>query len=111
MRKFRKGWPEPEEHKRPIIIAQYANDFIYPRLAPGALDELKRINPTIAPARRRHLQYRWFTPDPGYVKLNQHIADVCALMRAAPNMEVFKRSLNRAFPISDEQIPLPIEEE
>ena len=99
-----KGWPGPDGQKRPIIIAQYTNDFIYARLAPGVLDELKRINPTIAPGRRRHLQYQWFTPDPGYAKLNQHIAAVMALMRASPNWTVFQRNLNRAFPLPNAQM-------
>lgn len=98
-----KGWPGPDGQKRPIIIAQYTNDFIYARLAPGVLDELKRINPTIAPGRRRHLQYRWFTPEPGYVKLNQHITAVMALMRASPNWTAFQRNLNRAFPLPNAQ--------
>ena len=99
-----KGWPGPDGQKRPIIIAQYTNDFIYARLAPGVLDELKRINPTIAPGRRRHLQYRWFTPDPGYAKLNQHITAVMALMRASPNWTIFQRNLNRAFPLPNSQM-------
>ena len=105
-----KGWPGPDGHKRPILVANYTNDFIYARLAPGVLDELKRINPTISPGRRKHLQYRWFTPEPGYIKLNQHIAAVCALMRASPNMDAFKRNLNRAFPIENSQILMPFDE-
>ena len=104
-----KGWPGPDGQKRPILVAQYTNDFIYARLAPGVLEELKRINPTISPGRRKHLQYRWFTPEPGYVKLNQHIAAVCALMRASPNMDVFRRNLERAFPKLNDQIPLPLD--
>lgn len=105
-----KGWPGPDGHKRPILVANYTNDFIYARLAPGVLDELKRINPTISPGRRKHLQYQWFTPEPGYIKLNQHIAAVCALMRASPNMDAFKRNLNRAFPIENSQILMPFDE-
>ncbi len=101
-----KGWPGPDGQKRPIIIAQYTNDFIYARLAPGVLDELKRINPTMPTGRRKHLQYRWFTPDPGYTKLNQHIAAVMALMRASPNWTAFQRNLTRAFPLPNQQATL-----
>ena len=32
-------------------------------------------------------------------------------MKASPNWASFERNINRALPISDEQIPLPIEEE
>ena len=51
------------------------------------------------------------TPDPGYVKLNQHIAAVLALMRAAPNWAVFHRSLERAFPKQNETMPFPFDDD
>lgn len=42
-----KGWPGPDGVKRPVIIAQYTNDFVYNRLAPGVFEELKRLNPRL----------------------------------------------------------------
>lgn len=106
-----KGWPGPEGHKRSPLIGLYTNDIVYARLAPGVLEELRKRNPTVAPGRRRHHHHQWFTPDPGYVKLNQHLAAVIALMKAAPNWTAFQRSLNRVFPKMNEQIALPIDEE
>ena len=47
----------------------------------------------------------------GYVKLNQHIAAVMALMRAAPNWGSFHRSLERAFPVLTHTLPLPFDDE
>ncbi len=60
---------------------------------------------------RKDKHHQWFTPDPGYIKLNQHIAAVMALMRAAPNWAVFHRSLERAFPKQNETIPLPFDDD
>ncbi len=93
-----KGWSVPSGIKRPSVIGHYTNDFVYSRLAPGVLDELKRINPTLPTGRRRSTHHQWFTPDLGHPKLKEHLAAVTALMRAAPNWKVFIRSLERAFP-------------
>ena len=102
-----KGWPGPNGTKRPVIIAQYTNDIVYERLAPGVLDDLKRLNPTIpGGGRRRHKHFQWFTPNFGHPKLKEHLAAVTALMRAAPNWNSFQRSLNRAFQKRNQTIPM-----
>ena len=71
--------------------------------------ELRRVNPTLPTGRRQHRHHQWFTPDPGYIKLNQHLAAVTALMRAAPNWTAFQRGLQRAFPKLNENIPLALD--
>ena len=48
---------------------------------------------------------------PRLIKLNQHLAAVMALLRAAPNWGGFHRSLERAFPKLHETIPFPFDEE
>lgn len=106
-----KGWPGPDGTKRPVIIAQYTNDIVYERLAPGVLQELQQRNPTKPTGGRRHRHHQWFTPDFGHPKLKEHLAAVTALMRAAPNWGIFQRSLNRAFQKRNETIPLPFDDE
>ena len=100
-----KGWPGPYGVKKPSVIGHYTNDFVYDRLAPGVLQELRRLNPKTPTGYRRHKLFQWFTPDLGHPKLKEHLAAVIALMRAAPNWNSFKRSLSRALPKKDEQIP------
>ena len=63
----------------------------------------------MSPGRRRYTHTQWFTPDPGHPKLKEHLAAVTALMRAASNWDSFKRSLNRAFPILNTDIELPLD--
>ncbi len=105
-----KDWTGLDKMKRPSIIGHYTNDIVYARIAPGVLEELQKVNPTLSTGRRKNRHHQWFTPDPGYIKLNQHLAAVTALMRAAPNWTVFQRGLQRAFPKINDTIPLPIEE-
>ena len=93
-----KGWPGPEGVKRPQVIGHYTNDIIYDRLAPGLWDQLKKINPSSGPGRRKNRHHQWFTPDLGHPKLKERLACVTTLMRASPNWDVFMRLLNRAFP-------------
>ena len=94
-----KGWPGPEGVKRPSVIGHYTNDFVYSRLAPGVLDDLKKRNPTIpSKGRRKSTHHQWFTPDLGHPKLKEHLAAVIALMRASVNWDQFTRLLERAYP-------------
>ncbi len=101
-----KGWPGPEGNKRSPLIGLYTNNLVYDRLAEGVLEELKRLNPTIATGQRRHRHHQWFTPDFGHPKLKEHLAGVMALMKISRNWEQFHRHLVRVYPKMDEQQPL-----
>ena len=105
-----RGWSGPEGHKRTHQIAHNTNDLVYERLAPGVLKELRRKNPIVAPGRRKNRHHQWFTPDLGHPKLKLHLAGVMALMRAAPNWDSFKRSLQRAFPKKNITIPMALDD-
>ncbi len=103
-----RGWAGPDGHKRTPQIGHDTNDLIYERIAPGVLDELRRVNPILPSGRRKSKHHQWFTPDFGHPKLKEHLAAVMALMRAAPNWNRFKGDLNRAFPKVNTTIPLPM---
>ena len=105
-----KEWPEICSIKRPSVIGHYTNDIVYDRIAPGLLEELRRVNPTLPTGRRKNRHHQWFTPDLGHPRLKEHLAAVTALMRAAPNWTAFQRSLQRAFRKLNDKIPFPIEE-
>ena len=106
-----KNWESPEKEDRPSVIGHYTNDFVYARIAPGVLGELRELNPTLSQGGRRNRHHQWFTPDFGHPKLKEHLAAVIALMRAASNWEAFKRSVDRAFPKMNTTIPLPLDED
>ena len=105
-----RGWDGPGGHKQTHQVGRDTNNLVYERPAPGVLAELQRLNPMLSIGRRRNRHHQWFTPELGHPKLKEHLASVMALMRAAPpgNWTAFYRSLQRAFPKRNEDIPLPL---
>ncbi len=99
-----KGWPGPDGVKRPSVIGHYTDDIVYKRVAPGVFDELKKLNPALSGGGRKWRNHQWFKPDPGYIKLNQHIAAVIALMKASANWDKFQSNIRRAFPKLRDQL-------
>ena len=105
-----RGWPSIHAVRRPSVIGRYTNDFVYDRIAPGILDELKEKTPRFPSGTLRNKYFQWFTPDHGHPKLQQHLWAVVALMRAASSWDTFRRSLDRAFPKLNETIPFALDE-
>ena len=104
-----KNWQGPDGVKKPSVIGHYTNDFVYDRLAPGILAELKQINPKTPSGYRKVKHHQWFTPDIGHPKLKEHLAAVIALLKAAPNWDAFLGSLNRALPKINDTMELPFD--
>ena len=84
--------------KRPQYIGHLTNDLVYTRLAPGVLEELKRLTPRDERGRLKQHLHRRLTEDMGHPKLLQHLASVTALMRASDNWDQFKKMVDRALP-------------
>ena len=76
---------------RPSVVGKYTNDFVYDRLAPGILDELKQLNPKNEKGTRAVKHHQYFTADVGHPALQSHLTGVVALMRAASHWDQFKR--------------------
>lgn len=95
---------------RPSVVGKYTNDIVYERLAPNILEQLRRRNPPDEKHQRRSKHHQWLTEDIGHPALQRHLYMVIALMRSASNWETFYRSLQRALPKLNEQIPLALEE-
>lgn len=94
-----KKWPfDPESVRRPQVIGHYTNDFIYARLAPGVLDELRKKNPKDDKGRRKHKNFQWLTGEIGIPKLLAHFEGVTSLMKISDGMEQFRGLLKRVYP-------------
>ena len=104
-----KGWGSANGVKRPSVIGHYTNDFVYDRIAPGVLAELRSRNPVLPQGWRKGRHHQWFTPEFGNPRLKEHLEGVTALMRAAPRWDSFKRSLDRAYPKPGTQFPMAID--
>lgn len=102
-----KGWPSVHAIRRPSVIGKYTNDFVYERLAPGVLEELQRVNPTLPEGGRRSKHHQWFTPEHGHPKLRGHLEGVMALMRVSPSWRAFRKNLDIAYPKQTLNLELP----
>ena len=96
---------------RPSVVGHYTNDVVYDRLAPGVLDELRKLNPPDEAGHRRHKHHQWLTQDVGHPKLRDHLSGVIALMRVASNWDQFRRMLDKAFPKLNTTLALPFPED
>ncbi len=94
--------------KQPRYIGKLTNDLVYRRLAPGVLEELRRINPANERGQRKHKHFQWLTQQIGYQKLVQHLAAVTTLMKVFDDYDSFKVALDRALPA---QVALPLFDE
>jgi hypothetical protein len=92
--------------KKPAYIGHLTNDIIYKRLAPGVLDELRKMNPRVEGGRKdRH--HQWLTREAGHPKLREHLVKVTILMKAAGNWDEFKATLDRVLPQYGRNYSLP----
>ena len=106
-----KNWPSIYALKRPSVVGKYTNNIVYERITDGLYQELKKRNPALPGGYRKHKHHQWFTPEYGHPRLQEHIASVSALMRAAANWNTFyERLLPRAFPRKREQMPLALDD-
>jgi len=95
--------------KRPSVAGRITNDIVYERLAPGVLEELKRITPKDTKGRRKHRYFQRLTKDIGHPALREHIASVVTLMKASTSWRRFYAMLNRALPRWGSTLPMALD--
>jgi len=94
--------------KRPPVVGKITNDIVYSRLAPGVLEELKRINPLQDHGRRKARHHQWMTPDIGHPALSQHLYAICAMMRAHTSWVPYYHAVQMSFPVQNEHLQLEL---
>ncbi|MGI0135264.1 MAG: P63C domain-containing protein, partial [Candidatus Micrarchaeaceae archaeon] len=94
-----KKWPfDPAKVKRPSVIGHYTNNFVYQRLAPGVLEELRAKNPVVD-GRRKHKLFQWLTGEIGDPKLRAHLDGVIRVMRGSVSWEEFVVFMDKFYPV------------
>ena len=63
-------WKPESAQKKPIIIGKWTNEYIYSRLAPGLLEELKVKNPKTDKGYRKHKHFQFLTDEIGEPKFS-----------------------------------------
>jgi len=92
--------------KRPQYFGILTNDIVYKRLAPGVLDELKRVTPRTESGRLKHKYFQRLTQNVGYPQLREHLGSVVAIMKLSKGWDDFQEKLNQLHPRYGEQLPL-----
>lgn len=95
--------------KRPQYFGVLTNDIVYKRLAPGVLEELRRVTPRNEDGRPRAKYFQSLTSNLGYPKLREHIGKVIAIMQLSDNYADFKMKLERLLPPYTDQFRLAID--
>lgn len=110
-----RGWKFPtlpaDQQKRPALVGMLTNNIVYERLAPGVLEELKRLTPRDDKGRLKTHYHRRLTEDLGHPRLREHLAAVIALMKASTTWDGFTQGLDRALPRFNKTVPLLLEYE
>lgn len=101
------GWQYEENCGRPGVIGHWTNNIVYRRLAPGVLEELKRLTPRTPSGDFRHKLFQRLTDDFGHPKLREHLTGVIMLMKYSPDWWVFMERLDREYPQWGKTLLLP----
>jgi hypothetical protein len=92
--------------QRPQYFGLLTNDIVYKRLAPGVLEELKRVQRKGATGKPKDKLFQRLTNNAGYPKLREHLGSVVTLMKMSPDWASFKTNLDRIHPKYDDTIPM-----
>jgi hypothetical protein len=102
-----RGLTFPGSVKRPQYFGMLTNDVVYKRLAPGVLNELKRIK--VEQGKPRDKLFQRLTANIGYPKLREHLGSVVTIMTFSDNWHDFMSKLNRRHPRYGDQMELPLD--
>lgn len=97
--------------KRPQYFGHITNDIVYKRVAPGVLDELKRVAERNDAGRPRHKYFQRLTSNAGYPKLREHLGSVTSIMKLSGDWSDFITKLDQIHPRYGETIVLPFDNE
>lgn len=98
--------------KRPQYFGHLTNDIVYARLAPGVLEELKRVVPHRESGKGRKYSFtRRLTEEIGHPKLREHLVSVTTIMKLSDDYDDFAVKLDRIHPRYDDTLQLPFFDE
>lgn len=95
--------------KRPQYFGVLTNDIVYKRLAPGVLEELRRVTPRNDDGRPKAKYFQSLTSNTGYPKLREHLGRVVMLMQLSTDYNDFKQKLEQFLPVHTPQLALALE--
>lgn len=95
-------WSIANKGKKPQVVGHYVNNYVYSRLAPKVLSELRKLNPKDDSGNRKGKYPQWIDVDFGHPKLKEHLNILIAFARASGyNWSNWDRLVCRALPKFD----------
>ncbi|MCX5646752.1 MAG: P63C domain-containing protein [Phycisphaerae bacterium] len=93
-------YPPTKANRMPRYFGILTNDVVYARLAPGVLEELRRLTERDNKGRLKTHLHRRLTEDVGHPKLLTHLGSVTALMKvvAAGDWDGYIKLLDQHYP-------------
>jgi len=98
-----KGW-NWNIAKKLLEVGKITRDIVYKRLAPGVLEELEQKNPLTEQGYRKVKHHQYLSSEIGHPALSQHLHTIVCLMRASSNWKHFYRTIQKVFPMRNEQL-------
>jgi hypothetical protein len=91
-------WKSAVKGQKPGVVGKYINNYVWSRIAPGVLDELKRINRD-ENGKRKGKNPQFIDIDFGHPKLKEHLKVLTMFAKASGyNWTNWERMVNRALP-------------
>lgn len=93
------NWEMANKGKKPQVVGHYINNYVYSRLAPEVLSELRKLNPKNEDGNRKGKHTQWIDIDFGHPKLKEHLSILTAFAKATGyNWSNWNRMVERALP-------------
>lgn len=90
------GWEYPKIQKNhPQYVGKIINKYVYERLPPGVLEQLKKSNPIHNNGSRKFRHHQFLSEEIGDKNLQGQIQQVVTLMRVSKNIDEFKELMGR----------------
>ncbi len=106
-----KGWEYPPDKgvSKPWQVGKLTNEVVYSRLAPGVLEELRRITPRNSRGALKTHYHRRLTADIGHPKLREHLGGVVFVMRLCQTWDEFIHRLDQVAPKFGHTYAIPMD--
>lgn len=92
-------WTLANKGRKPQFLGHYINNYVYSRLAPNVLEELRKRNPKDEKGNRKGKFTQWISPEFGHPKLTEHLTILVAFAKASSyNWTIWDRMVKRAYP-------------
>lgn len=94
-----KNWPSYSVKKNTFsCVGYYTKDLVYERLAPGLLEEMKKIIPRNEEGKKKGTFHQLLTNDYGIPKLKEHFSALIAIMKLSKNWDQLIENVNVVLP-------------